>query len=101
MLDSILNKICVLQVATEPPREGKGTQIQPVAPERVVEDSEAKAEELKAVLEAMGSGGHTLHGAPSGHTTDGGQLDTEGRARDCRKTGEGNVGSRGETRPKC
>ena len=57
MLDSILNKMCVLQDATEPMREGKGTQIQPVAPERAVEDPEAKAEDMKAVLQAMGSGG--------------------------------------------
>ena len=57
MLDSMLNKICVLQVATEATREAKGTGIQPFALDRVVENSEAKAEELKAVLEAMGSGG--------------------------------------------
>ena len=62
MLDSMLNTICVLQVATEATPEAKGTGIKPFAPERVVEDSEAKAEELKAVLEAMGSGG--LEGVP-------------------------------------
>ena len=57
MLDSMLNKICVLQVATEATREAKGTGIQPVAPERVVEDSEKQAQKTMAVLQAMGSGG--------------------------------------------
>ena len=57
MIDSILNKFCVLQAATEGAKDTKGTQIQPAAPKGLVEDPEKQAEQAKALLEALGSGG--------------------------------------------
>ena len=57
MIDSILNKFCVLQVATEGTADSKGIQIQPAPPQGLVEDPEQQGERAKALLEALGSGG--------------------------------------------